>query len=119
MVPIATFNEHPRGFAHKTNSTHRTFFKGEHVDPSKIATWNNMHPYGNNFNPDRGTHNGDKHGQKQQQPIQQWPMYEPQLIKSETKFLTEYGTKLTNGHEHELNEANYCECGRDRKNRLH
>ena len=47
MVPIATFNEHPMGFAHKTNSTHRSHFDGKTCPASDIAKWNNMHPYGN------------------------------------------------------------------------
>jgi len=64
MVPVAQFNEHPRGFPHTTNSTQRSHFKGAHKDPADLATWNNMHPYGNDFNPDRGTHYGDKHGPK-------------------------------------------------------
>lgn len=64
MVPIATFNEHPMGFAHKTNSTHRSHFTGNQCPRSDIATWKNLHPYGNDFNPDRGTHNGDKHNKK-------------------------------------------------------
>jgi len=55
MVPIATFNEHPMGMPHRTNSTHRTFYKGEHVDASKLATWNNLHPYGNDVDPNRMT----------------------------------------------------------------
>lgn len=64
MVPIATFNEHPMGFPHKTNSTHRSHFTGNQCPRSDIATWKNLHPYGNDFNPDRGTHNGDKHNKK-------------------------------------------------------
>lgn len=56
MVPIATFNEHPLGMPHKTTSTHRNFFKGEHTPRADLATWNNLHPYGNEFNPIRGTH---------------------------------------------------------------
>lgn len=39
-------------------------------------------------------------------------MYDPQLIKSDGKFTTEYGTKLVDPTAHELNEANYCRCGR-------
>lgn len=31
MVPIAKFNEHPMGFPHKTNSTYRTYHKGDYV----------------------------------------------------------------------------------------
>ena len=71
-----------------------------------------MHPYGNNFDPNRGTNYSNKHGSKEQQPIQSWPMNEPQLIVTDGKFTTEYGTKLINPNEHELNEANYCNCGR-------
>jgi len=74
MVPIATFNEHPMGFAHKTNSTHRTFFKGDHASASQLATWNNLHPYGNAFDPKRGTTYSNFHNPKEKQPIQQWPM---------------------------------------------
>jgi len=64
MVPVAKFNEHPMGFPHRTNSTNRTYHKGEHGDAAPLARWNNMHPYGNDFNPDRGTHYGDKHNLK-------------------------------------------------------
>ena len=91
------------GFPHTANSTHRTFHKGDYVKPSDIATWNNMHPYGNNFDPNRGTTYGNKHGSKEKQPIQMWPMNQPELIVTDGKFTTEYGTKLTNPNEHELN----------------
>lgn len=64
MVPVATFNEHPRGFAHKTNSTHRTFFKGDQTKRADLATWNNLHPYGNDFDPNRGTTYGNLHNSK-------------------------------------------------------
>jgi hypothetical protein len=77
MVPVAKFNEHPMGFAHKTTSTHRTFHKGDSVPAAKPATWNNLRPYGNNFDPNRGTTYGHHHSDKEQHPIQQWPMYEP------------------------------------------
>lgn len=112
MVPIATFNEHPLGMPHRTNSTSRTYHKGEFTKRADLATWNNLHPYGNDFNPERGTTYGTKHNLKEQQPIQQWPMYDPQLIRSDGKFTTEYGTKLMDPTTHELNEANYCGCGR-------
>ena len=88
MVPIATFNEHPMGFPHRTNSTNRTYHKGEWTKRADLATWNNMHPYGNGFDPNRGTTYGNMHNSKEMQPIQQWPMYEPQLIKSDGKFET-------------------------------
>ena len=64
MVPIATFNEHPMGFAHKTNSTNRDHFNGKGCPASDLSRWNNLHPYGNNFNPDRGTQSSDKHNTK-------------------------------------------------------
>jgi hypothetical protein len=41
-----------------------------------------MHPYGNDINPERGTYYGTTHNFKDQQPIQQWPMYDPALLKS-------------------------------------
>jgi hypothetical protein len=116
MVPIATFNEHPRGFPHTANSTHRSFFKGEQTKRSDLAKWNNLHPYGNEFDPNRGTTYGNMHSFKEQQPVQQWPMYDPSLIKSEGKFETEYRGKLEDPSRHELNEANYCHCGRKGKN---
>jgi hypothetical protein len=117
MVPIAKFNEHPMGFAHKTNSTHRTFFKGEHASASKLSTWNNLHPYGNDFDPNRGTTYGQHHSSKDKQPIQIWPMHEPQLIISDGKFTTENRSNLVNFTSHELNPPNYCDCGR--KTHLH
>ena len=64
MVPIATFNEHPSGLPHKTDSTYQSHYDGKGCPPSKMATWNNLHPYGNDFNPDRGTQYGDKHNKK-------------------------------------------------------
>jgi hypothetical protein len=82
MVPVAKFNEHPMGFPHRTNSTHRTYHDGKYVEASKLATWNNLHPYGNDFDPNRGTTYGDKHNSKEKQPIQMWPMHQPQLIQS-------------------------------------
>lgn len=112
MVPVAKFNEHPLGMPHKTNSTHRTFHKGEYADAAPLATWNNLHPYGNGFDPNRGTTYVQHHGTKEQQPIQQWPMYDPQLIRSEGKFVSEAQAKLNDPTQHELNGPNYCECGR-------
>ena len=112
MVPIATFNEHPMGFAHKTNSTNRTFHKGQFTKRADLATWNNLHPYGNGFNPDRGTTYGNKHNEKNQPPIQQWPNYDPRPIVTDGIFTTENGTHLINPTQHELNAANYCHCGR-------
>ncbi len=108
MVPVAKFNEHPMGMPHTTNSTHRTFYKGEHVDAAPLATWNNLHPYGNNFDPNRGTTYSNQHGFKDKQPIQQWPMYDPQLIKSEGKFVSEAQASLNDPTKHELNGPNYC-----------
>ena len=64
MVPVATFNEHPLGLPHRGNSTHRNFYKGQHADATTLATWNNMHPYGNDFDPDRGTTYKNNHGYK-------------------------------------------------------
>ena len=92
MVPVAKFNEHPLGIAHRANSTSRIFHKGEFVKRADLATWNNLHPYGNHFNPGRGTTYGVKHNLKEQQDIQQWPMYDPSLLKSDGKFTTEYGS---------------------------
>jgi hypothetical protein len=112
MVPVAKFNEHPMGFPHKANSTHRTFHKGEFVKATDLATWNNLHPYGNAFDPNRGTTYSQHHSDKEQHPIQQWPMYEPALLKSEGKFSTEHRGNLVNHSQHELNQPNYCECGR-------
>lgn len=100
MVPVAKFNEHPLGMQHKTNSTSRTFHKGEFVKRADLATWNNLHPYGNQFNPGRGTTYGNKHNSKEQQPIQQWPMYDPSLIRSDGKFTTENGSLLINPTAH-------------------
>ena len=68
------------GFPHKTNSTSRTYHDGKHVDPSKLAKWNNLHPYGNDFDPNRGTTYGENHSSKEKQPIQIWPMHQTQLI---------------------------------------
>ena len=96
MVPIATFNEHPMGFPHKTNSTSRTFHKGEFVKKADLATWNNLHPYGNDFDPNRGSTYGNKHNYKEMQPIQQWPMHDPKLIKTDGKFESEYQGQLIN-----------------------
>ena len=90
MVQIATFNEHPMGFPHKTNSTSRTYHKGEFVKRADLATWNNLHPYGNDFDPNRGTTYGNKHNKKDQPPIQNWPMYEPRPIVTDGKFQTEH-----------------------------
>lgn len=112
MVPIATFNEHPMGFPHTTNSTHRTFFDGKTCNPSDIAKWNNLHPYGNDFNPDRGTQYGQKHSSKVKHDIQQWPNYDPRLIVSKGKFSTEYKDRIRNEYMHELNEENRCKCGK-------
>lgn len=44
-------------------------------------------------------------------------MYDPSLIKSDGKFETEYQGKLVDPSKHELNEENYCHCGR--KSKIH
>lgn len=49
---------------HTTNSTSRTFHKGDFTKRADLATWNNLHPYGNGFSPDRGTTYGTKHNFK-------------------------------------------------------
>lgn len=108
MVPVAKFNEHPMGFAHKTNSTHRTFYKGDFVPATKLATWNNLHPYGNAFDPMRGTTYSHHHSDKEVTPTQQWPMYEPDLLRSDGKFTTENKSNIINHTHHELNPPNYC-----------
>lgn len=64
MVPIATFNEHPLGMPHKGISTNNSFFKGEYTPRTELATWNNLNPYGNDFNPMRGTQYENTHGGK-------------------------------------------------------
>ena len=90
MVPIATFNEHPMGMPHTTNSTSRAFHKGEYSKKADLATWNNLHPYGNSFSPNKGTTSGNQHNKKEMQPIQQWPMDDPRLIVTAGRFSTEY-----------------------------
>ena len=64
MVPVAKFNEHPMGFPHKTNSTSRTYHKGDFAQVTPIATWSNLHPYGNDFDPNRGTTYENNHNFK-------------------------------------------------------
>jgi hypothetical protein len=100
MVPVATFNEHPLGMPHTANSTSRTHFKGEFTKRSDLATWKNLHPYGNDFNPDKKTTYGTMHNFKDKQPTQQWPMYEPRLIQSDGKFTTEAGSTLLDPSKH-------------------
>ena len=115
MVPIATFNEHPMGFPHTANSTHRSHFDGKWVPRSDIAEWNNLHPYGNDFNPDRGTHYGDKHNSKDQPGIQQWPNDDPRHLAAKGKFSTEYKDRFINEHGDMLNEEKDCKCRKSRK----
>jgi hypothetical protein len=118
MIPVATFNVHTLGLPHKAKSTSKIFYKGEQVPRSNLATWNNMHPYGNSFDPHRGTTYSSHHStSKEVLPAQQWSNYDPQLIKSEGKFDTEYRTKLADPTKHELAQENYCHC--DRKKKLH
>lgn len=62
MVPVATWNEHPMGLHFSPKTTHRKHYKGEPYPKADLATWNNMHPYGNDFNQSkpttyRSTHN--------------------------------------------------------------
>lgn len=82
------------------------------VKKADLATWNNLHPYGNDFDPNRGTTYGKMHNSKEKAPIQNWPMHEPRPIVTDGKFESEYQGKLMNPTEHELNDANYCHCGR-------
>ena len=72
----------------KKNTTNRDHFKGQHTNRSDIAKWNNLHPYGNNFNPNRNTHYESTHNKKDQHPLQKWPMYDPRLIVTDGKFTT-------------------------------
>lgn len=117
MVPIATFNEHPLGMPHRTNSTSRTHFKGEFTKRADLAQWNNMHPYGNDFNREKETAYKTFHNLKEKQPIQVWPMYEPRLLKSSGKFISETSQKFINPTDSQLITSNYCDCGR--KSHLH
>lgn len=55
MVPIAVFNEHPMGMPFNTISTQQDHFRGEPYPAAELATWNNMNPYGNDFDPNRNT----------------------------------------------------------------
>lgn len=112
MVPVVEFNEHPHGLPHTANSTHRTFFKGDQTKKADLAKWNNLHPYGNNFDPNRGTTYGGNHNSKEQYPTQNWPMHEPRPIVTDGKFESEHQSQMKNPTNHELNEDNYCRCGR-------
>ena len=110
MVPIAAFNQHVRGMPHKTNSSHRDHYRGAPGKQADLATWNNLHPYGNQFNPERGTQYGSTHNGKEIQPTQAWPNNDPRLITSKGKFSTEYKSNMVNMLGDELNADNYCTC---------
>ena len=60
------------------------------VKKADLATWNNLHPYGNDFDPNRGTTYGKMHNSKEKDPIQNWPMHEPRPIVTDGKFESEY-----------------------------
>jgi hypothetical protein len=50
MVPIAVWDKAQTGLDFVGDSNHRQSYKDPKSGPAKLATWNNMHPYGNDFN---------------------------------------------------------------------
>lgn len=71
MVPFVAWDKAPTGLPFSGNSNHRVSYKDPKGAPSaQLATWNNLHPYGNEFDPNRGTTYSDYHGPKERQPIQ-------------------------------------------------
>lgn len=95
----------------KTVTTHQDHFRGEPYPRADLATWNNLHPYGNDFDSNRSTTYRSQHGSKEKQPIQSWPMYDPRLLTSKGKFSTEYKSEMVKFNEHEIHAGNQCKCG--------
>lgn len=111
MVPIAVWDKAPTGLPFHGDSDHRRSYKDPKGEPAQLATWNNMHPYGNDFDPNRGTTYGTMHGAKTRQPIQNWPL-DPfeESLKSPGKFDTEYRQEYPDKNGWPINKSNKCPC---------
>ena len=110
MVPIATWDKAPTGLPFNGNSDNRRSYVDPKGSPSKLATWNNLHPYGNAFDPNRGTTYGNLHNFKEKQPIQPFPIPYEETLKSPGKFGSEYRDEFKDKNNEPVNKSNKCPC---------
>lgn len=110
MVPVASWDRAPTGLPFAGNSDYRRSYADPKGSPAELATWNNMHPYGNAFDPRRGTTYGSEHTPKERQPIQAWPIPYEETLKSPGKFGTEYRQEYKDKTHEPVNKSNKCPC---------
>lgn len=111
MVPIAVWDKAPTGMPFAGNSNHRISYKDpQGAPPANLATWNNLHPYGNDFDPNRGTTYQQHHGPKERQPIQDFKIPYEEILKNPGKYGTEYKDEFPDKTKWAVNKSNKCPC---------